>query len=107
MGAAHSLTLSHAVHIKYYLINWRTRYALLLKFVRTTIVYTILSVIGIFFSTANTKIGNENSGDYILAIRNMLQIFEAVPLPTPSDDNKDELSDNSGLEESCSKHKIR
>ena len=37
----------------------------------------------------------------------MLQIFEAVPLPTPSDDNKDELSDNSGLEESCSKHKIR
>ena len=67
MGAAHSLTLSHAVHIKYYLINWRTRYALLLKFVRTTIVYTILSVIGIFFSTANTKIGNENSGDYILA----------------------------------------
>ena len=82
---------------------------MLFKFVRTTIVYTILSVIEIFFSTANKKISNENSGDSIFAIRNMLQILEAVrvPLQTPSDDNKHKLSDNSGLEESCSKHKTR
>ena len=50
-------------------------------------------VIGIFFWIATQKMSDENS---VLAIRNMLQILEGVPLQTPSNDNEDEISDSSG-----------
>ena len=82
---------------------------MLFLFVITTVVYTIQPTeylymrlrakcvsLESFFSTANKK-----------SLTKILQILEAVPLQTPSDDNEDELSDNSGLKESCSKHKTR